>query len=246
MTDFQIISDLHLEFYKKLPDHICNDYFPKSQTLILAGDIGYPLSLMWRKFIDWCESKFTRIFYVLGNHEFYGVDMSKVTENVKFTFSTKPKFTLLERGVISELGPYKLIGCTLWSEPTPTAYYSMNDSNLLFENGKHVLLEKILELHNDDKKWLEETTDENTIVITHHIPSFELISPQYRTEEYMKINCAYASNCDSIIRKSKAMIYGHTHAPSDVMIEDKYRCVCNPYGYPKEQHKFFKYESFYL
>jgi len=117
-TQIQILSDLHLEFYKKLPKNICNDYFPKTPTLFLVGDIGYPQDKIWLEFIEWCESKYERIFYVQGNHEAYTKDIDDITLYIRSTLNSKPKFTLLERGIISHLNGYKVIGCTLWSEQT--------------------------------------------------------------------------------------------------------------------------------
>jgi predicted phosphodiesterase len=248
MTDikFQIISDLHLEFYKKLPLNICNDHFPKAPILFLVGDIGYPRSPIWLKFINWCEVKYERIFYVQGNHESYNHDINETTDFIRETLSSKPNFTFLESGVIAHLGPYKVVGCTLWSEQSIGVYHTMNDSKHIYKNKKLLTLPLLLAMHNDDKQWLDLNTDDKTIVVTHYIPSFSLILPQYRTAEYEKINCAYASNCDSIIRRSRTVIYGHTHSPSDKLFEDIHRCICNPYGYPNEQHKFFNYDSFIL
>lgn len=65
----QIISDIHLEFYKSFPK-----ITPKSKYLFLAGDIGtiennYDNKI--KKFLTYCSNNWEKIFYVLGNHEFY-------------------------------------------------------------------------------------------------------------------------------------------------------------------------------
>lgn len=211
MTQIQILSDLHLEFYKKLPTNICNDYFPKAPTLFLVGDIGYPLDNIWLQFIDWCEAKYDRIFYVQGNHEAYKNDINKITEYIRTILNSKPKFTFLEKGVISNLDGYKVIGCTLWSEQTKNIYSKMNDSRYIYKDGTCLSLDDLLDIHHKDKDWLNTNTDSNTIVVTHHIPSFELIHPKFRTSLYKDYQSAYASNCDEIIRKAKTWIYGHTH-----------------------------------
>jgi predicted phosphodiesterase len=73
MTAIQILSDLHLEFYKKLPTNICNDHFPKAPTLFLVGDIGYPFDDIWLKFIEWCESNLNFIenkIFISGNLDY--------------------------------------------------------------------------------------------------------------------------------------------------------------------------------
>ena len=101
-------------------------------------------------------------------------------------------------------------------------------------------------MHRQDKKWLDSQVDENTIVVTHHLPSFDLIHPKYKSPIYDDYHSAYASDCDEIIRKAKIWIYGHTHIGSDVMFENKVRCICNPYAYPDESHKHFTNKVFEL
>ena len=236
---FQIISDLHLEFYKKLPINILNDDFPKAPTLFLVGDIGYPSEKIWIEFIEWCEAKFDKIFYVQGNHESYTKDIDQTTYYIRSILNGKPKFTLLERGVISYLDGYKIIGCTLWSEQTYDIYSKMNDSAYIYKNGSYLRLPDLLDMHLQDKSWLEDNVDSNTIIITHYLPSFDLIHPKFKTLFYIKYHSAYASNCDDIILKSKLWIYGHTHIGSDVMFKDKVRCISNPYGYKDETHVHF-------
>jgi predicted phosphodiesterase len=246
MLEFQILSDLHLEFYKKLPTNICNDEFPKAPILFLVGDIGYPTDNIWLEFIEWCDSKYQRIFYVQGNHEAYTNDIGVITNYIREKLDPKPKFTFLERGVVGYLDEYKVIGCTLWSEQNYYIYSKMNDSKCIYKNGLYLSLTDLLDIHYQDKKWLEDNVDENTIVLTHHLPSFDLIHPKYKTPYYADYSCAYASNCDDIVRKAKMWIYGHTHIGSDVMFENKVRCISNPYAYPDESHRHFKNKVFYL
>lgn len=236
---FQILSDLHLEFHKKLPKNICNDHYPKAPILFLVGDIGYPTDKLWLEFIEWCETKFNRIYYVQGNHESYTKDIDETTNNIKSVFRLKPKFTLLERGVISYVDGNKIIGCTLWSKQRPYIYVTTNDYKYIFKNDSQLSFEALTDMHEQDKLWLDENIDSNTIVVTHHLPSFDLIHENFKTESSKKYNEVYASNCDELILRSKLWIYGHTHIGSDIVFKDKVRCICNPYGYPDETHRHF-------
>jgi len=122
----------------------------------------------------------------------------------------------------------------------------MNDSKYIYKNGLNLSLSDLLDMHKQDKKWIDDNADENTIVVTHHLPSFELIHPKYKKSFYKDYHSAYASKCDHIIRKAKIWIYGHTHIGSDVMFEDKVRCICNPYAYPDESHTHFTGKVFCL
>lgn len=77
---FQYMSDLHLEVGQQYSTF---DFPPTAPYLILAGDIGrlidYDKLLL---FLTKQTSRFDAVFYVLGNHEFYGTSRSKGLELV--------------------------------------------------------------------------------------------------------------------------------------------------------------------
>ena len=65
---FQLFSDIHLELLK-------SSKFPKikplTDYLFLAGDIGKINTPNYELFFDYCSQNWKKVFYVLGNHEFY-------------------------------------------------------------------------------------------------------------------------------------------------------------------------------
>ena len=79
--------------------------------------------------------------------------------------------------------------------------------------------------------------NENCIVITHHVPSNSLIDVKYKTKQMLDYNQWFYCNMDDLIEtkgnKIKYWIYGHTHTPSDVIINE-IPFLCNPIGYPNE------------
>jgi hypothetical protein len=89
-------------------------------------------------------------------------------------------------------------------------------------------------LYLDCYNYLEKTINESSkelIIITHHMPSYDLITPKYKKNMY---NQCFASDCSKLFNnKIKLWIYGHTHDPNDAIINN-IRFVCNPYGYPSE------------
>lgn len=246
----QVISDLHLEFLKAIPKIFRSKFSQKPQFvqapyLFLAGDIGHPKldRGIWLQFINLCEQFYDKIFYVSGNHEAYGSEYYETIDTIKKVFESKPKFVFLERGVVSELGPYKVVGCTLWSDVNKVGFASLNDgayikikSNDSIVNLSH---KDVLEFYEKDKEWLESQVDEKTIVMTHHLPSFKFIAEQYKTYRYDNLNTGFASELDSILLRSKAWIYGHTHYGSIKQINNT-MCICNPYGYPGDFKTKFK------
>jgi predicted phosphodiesterase len=236
MVKIQIISDLHLEFMKKLPKFLKYFKDKDAEYLFLAGDIGYPKHPNYNKgifyqFICWCTDNYKKVFYVMGNHEAYQTDMTQVVESIRKISEEKPNFIFLEKGIVSNLESYKVVGCTLWSDIDKEAYYKMNDRHNIKINGQYLERIDLIKMHKEDKLWLEINVDSNTIVMTHHLPSFDLIHNDFRTKEFEIYNSAYASNLDEIIYHAKLWIYGHTHKASDIMFDGITRCICNPHGY---------------
>lgn len=80
-TGVQILSDLHLE--------ICNQYtsytFPTTAPfLLLAGDIGRLIDYNeYVAFLEMQASRYRKVFLVLGNHEFYGMDYNSGLDTVR-------------------------------------------------------------------------------------------------------------------------------------------------------------------
>lgn len=99
---------------------------------------------------------------------------------------------------------------------------------------------------DDYKKWFENTfrkmtfiiegnPDKDIIVMTHHCPSPECISPEY-VKNHM--NASYVSDLEQFIFKHpniKAWVCGHVHSQTIKKIgENGQWLVCNPRGYERE------------
>lgn len=68
-------------------------------------------------------------------------------------------------------------------------------------------------------------------MITHHMPSFSLISPRYKNHN---LNCCFAASCEDLMQSHvKAWIYGHTHNAAVTAI-GRTITACNARGYPNE------------
>ena len=78
---------------------------------------------------------------------------------------------------------------------------------------------------------------EKSIIITHHVPSSSLIDIKYKTQKYENYHQWFYCNLDELIYKNrnkiKCWIYGHTHTPSNVRINN-IPFLCNPIGYPNQ------------
>ena len=163
----QIISDLHLEFMKKLPKFLKD--FKQADYLFLAGDIGYIQYPHYNRgifyqFICWCTNNYKKVFYIMGNHDAYAIDLNLAKESLKKISEEQSNFIFLEKGVVSELEGYKVIGCTLWSHIDSDTYNIMNDKNNIKINGQYLERNDFLKMYKDDKAWLNEQIDCNTPV----------------------------------------------------------------------------------
>ena len=82
------------------------------------------------------------------------------------------------------------------------------------------------------------STAVHIIVVTHHVPSFQLASPDFAGS---KINGAFTVELEQYIETSPVeyWIYGHSHRNIDKVI-GKTKCVSNQLGYVfhNEHHTF--------
>jgi predicted phosphodiesterase len=233
----QYISDIHIEFYnnyRKIPK-----ITPNSEILVLAGDIGYPSSSLYAEFLIDMNSKFKKIFLLAGNHEYYNLGknkdngMEKINSKIKeiISYNKLNNITFLDNSY-EDYNGYRFIGCTLWSE-IKDKMYLIND----FQNIKDINIELYNELYKVNYEYLEENIPNSPlplIVITHHLPSYNLIDKKYKTFEILNYNQCFASDCSKLFNeKIKLWIYGHTHTKNISEI-NKIKFVSNPLGYPGE------------
>lgn len=234
------LSDIHLEFIKpnkiaglikKLvpnPDEIC----------ILAGDIGNPYSSSYHEFMNHTNTAFKRTFVIPGNHEYYNTrhSMGETQQYMQEIFKQFQNIRLLDN-TYEIYENHCFIGTTLWSKITDPAYeindvYNIPKFDYLKYNRLNMLARDFLEN--------AVATNKNCIVITHHIPSNDLIDPKYKTTKMAPYNQWFYCDMDDFIlrhrEKIRCWVYGHTHTPSCMYLHGV-PFLCNPIGYPNENPK---------
>lgn len=169
-------------------------------------------------------------------------DILKAVEkyrNIHFFTENTPSVFLHEEKVA-------IVGQTLWTEIATSkhkiARKSLNDYSFIAvttETGeaRPLLPEDVNAMHQKQRSvlkkelmfWREQQVP--VCVITHHMPSFELIAERYQTDP---VNFCFASSCDELIATPvKAWIYGHTHN-CDIRVINGVICAINARGYPRE------------
>ena len=79
------------------------------------------------------------------------------------------------------------------------------------------------------KRSLAESTAEHIVVVTHHLPTLEVVAPHHRGSV---LNSAFATDLSKLIAGSRidAWIYGHSHTNIDAEINGT-KVICNQMGY---------------
>jgi predicted phosphodiesterase len=241
-----LFSDLHLE-YNTLD---LSKEIPKIDVdvIVCAGDIGSPFSKDYKDLLRYLMN-IAQVILIAGNHEYYNhseftkyhISMQDIEDQIQKVCDNIGVIFLQKSSI--EIDEVTFVGCTLWADPSATLgeseWSNRYDAKYIAD---FVNVEDYISLHRDHKSWLKETLDikskNKVVVITHHVPSFELLELKFQGSNK---NGYYLSSCDKMLSKADLWLCGHTHVPFDKVIVGT-RCVCNPYGYPWEQrfHKIFK------
>lgn len=252
--DFQLYSDIHIEFSKTFPK-----IKPNCDYLILAGDIGKINTENFQMFFDYCSQNWKKVFYILGNHEYYHSSKTydKLNGLYKEFFKQYTNVILLDNSIYEIDDELIIIGSTLWSMVSHTPY--LNDFNKIYMYNEDrtrkigITMERFQELHKESKKYILEQVNNNKnkkiIIITHFPPSKVNTShPKYNNqEEYLKNY--YASDFIEEIPEDNNILlwcYGHTHYSNDMKHESGIRLLSNQVGYIKEGVTFNETGKFTL
>ena len=236
MVTVTYVSDLHLEFYNSFPNKY-KKWDSNKDILCLAGDIGKPSKNTYKEFIEYSSGLFKYVFVITGNHEYYGKEsINHVDVNIEKICSHYKNVYFLNNKThyIKEYDLY-ILGTTLW---TKGAYcFEYNDFNCI----KGMNAEYLALLHNKALNYLETELEKidissKVIVLSHHMPSFNLINSKYKNFPY---NCLFASDLNYLFEKYKInfWICGHSHSSNKLKINNTL-VLMNPMGYENENDSF--------
>lgn len=233
---FQVLSDLHLEFAEYAPVVAAAD------AVILAGDIDLGV-----KGIEWAARHFEgrRVFYVLGNHEYYGHAAPRLAARA-VDYGCRLGVEVLDNAD-AVVGGVRVVGTTLWTDlraagedpgVLDVVHEEMSDYRKIrvSPHFRRVTPVDTRRWHAHALRWLESALARPhpgpTVVVTHHAPLLASL-PQSMTTDPLR--AAYASELDSLIAASKpdVWIHGHTHHSVDFRFHST-RVISNQRGYPGE------------
>lgn len=235
----QYASDLHLEFGENSSWLKKNPLKPVGDVLILAGDIGYIGDDNYNKhpFWNWASDNFLRTIVIPGNHEFYkGSDINQFHDG--WQFDIRPNVKVVYNQAIPLTEKTDLIATTLWShiesEDSWWVERGVSDFHRI-RNGEYRLSsERFNEEHRRCLvfllKQLGLRQDKKIVVATHHVPSFQLMAPEF---EGSTLNGAFTVELEKLIEAHPQIthwIYGHSHRNINKIIGTTH-CLSNQLGY---------------
>ncbi len=234
----QYASDLHLEFADNSRFLKENPLKAVGDILVLAGDIGYIGDDNYSKhpFWDWASENYKQVIVTPGNHEFYQFfDINKLYNG--WELEIRHNVRCYYNAVIPLSDDIDLIVTTLWAKiRIEDAFYTesvVNDFKRI-RNGNDLLdWGRFNDEHLNCVDFLKESVNhskaKHIIVATHHVPSFQLMSDEFKGS---KANGAFTVEMEYFIAESpiEYWIYGHSHRNIDKSI-CKTQCVSNQLGY---------------
>ena len=233
----QYASDLHLEMMPNRKYMQNNPFEVVGDILIFAGDIGYlcDKTMPCPKFWEWASANYREVLIVPGNHEYYQ-NYDVLANGDSWSSEILPNVHYHQNKVV-RIDNVDFILSTLWSHIRPEDEFvveqGMYDFRQVLYNGRrftpadfNVEHEKCLDFI---KRSVAESTAERIVVVTHHLPTLEVVASQHKGT---LLNSAFASELGNFIADSRidVWIYGHSHTNIDRVI-GKTCIVSNQLGY---------------
>ncbi len=227
----QPVSDLHLEFDRDHGKAFAQSLPVLGDVLVLAGDvlpIRRPPHVV--EMLGWFCSRFPRVVYVPGNHEYYKTSPGAGSALLASSAREFPNLHVLD-GMVTEIDGVRFVGATLWFPPTPDeAEYRpfLADFSLIDD-----FVPWVHEAHARNLAFLRQEVRAGDVVVTHFLPHPGSVAPQYEGSPLNRFFLAADAHPLVEERGARLWVHGHTHVSFDYQV-GKTRVVCNARGYPAE------------
>lgn len=227
-----VLSDLHNEINPIVPLQLDVD------VVILAGDINEGgEGIRWAREV-WRDNE---IIYVLGNHEYFGGIFCHRLAAMR-NIAKKLGVHLLEMDEV-ELGGIRFLGCTLWTdfdlfgeeirrEVMRISEREMPDYRMIdYDDTWRISPSVLRDRHLKSVEWLRnklqrKKVSNKTIVVTHHSPTRNSVTPEYATN---LLSASFASDLSELMGCCDIWVHGHMHESFDY-VQAGTRVLCNPRG----------------
>lgn len=231
------MSDIHLNFLdeNRLRSFLSGLSSYNVDGWLISGDIGESSNVIY--FLDLLIDTLDQpIYFVLGNHDFYGSSLSKTTCTVKKFVENKPQLIWLTWAEIQNLGSgIALVGDDGWGDARlGHAYETSTMLNDFFQiqelrglNRQH-LVEKLNQLGDKSvfrlrPKLFAAAENNNKVIVVTHVPPFGEAARNERQpskDDYLpwyscKVMGDLLLDCaDTFPNVNFLVVCGHTHGAS--------------------------------
>lgn len=242
----QYCSDLHLEFPENQKFLRLNPLNAVGDILVLAGDVvTFQDPVKADEFIDFACDNYSAVYWIPGNHEYYGSDMADKSnplyEKVRDNF-----YLVNNRSIV--VGGVRLVLTTLWSRIDPRHEWeiqrSVSDFSVIKYRRRKFTAQDFNFLHTESldflKKAIREPGNEPVVVVTHHVPSLMNYPRIYKDSPLKE---AFAVELFDLIEDSgvACWIYGHHHVNTPEFTIGHTKMLTNQLGYVRHhEHESFR------
>lgn len=237
MPIIQYCSDLHIEFPHNRDFLKQHPIEPIGEILILAGDVvPFSAKREFGYFLDNLSGDFKEVYWIAGNHEFYHSDIRGLTGS--FCKKLKRNLFLVNNYQI-QIGNARILFSTLWTKISKQFEWEIangiSDFHIIKDHGKRFTPWRATELFEENIAFLRSALSEklkgvNTIVVTHHVPTFKGYPKKYKDSV---LNEGFAVELASFIEVSTIdyWIYGHHHFNTPPFRVGNTQMLTNQLGY---------------
>lgn len=242
----QYCSDLHLEFREN--KNFVNKHLlqPEGEILLLAGDI-LPFALNHHDFtfFDFVADNFEAVYWVPGNHEYYGYDIGKISNPLYETIRSNV-FLVNNQTIVYK--HVNIICSTLWShisaENKSAVQKQLSDFSAISFNDNPFLPKHFNMLHQTDLSFIKSEVNKRStlknVVLSHHVPTFFNYPSKYKRSP---LNEAFAVELYDFIDQSNIShwLYGHHHCNIPAFEIGNTTMLTNQLGYVRQyEHGSYK------
>jgi hypothetical protein len=206
---------------------------------------------MFFKFLDYCATRWEKIFFTPGNLEFYSSKKNYLQLDFEYDLKIRERYKnifYLNKGVASLNEDIDVYGCVFWTYPSKELYnWSLRDYNNIqqFHDTKKINVpidfKFMSELSNKDFQHLSSflsTTKKKTIVMTHFPPMQEGSTNEAAsiiTNQLKELNAWNDGTLEKVnLTEVLVWISGHTHWSYDIK-HGSVRLISNQVGFTREQ-----------
>lgn len=243
---FQIMSDQHLETH---PSYASYTFPQTAPNLALLGDIGHVADPQLFTFLEDQLSRYSIVFYLLGNHEPYHMSFQLARKKMR-EFQAKVdkrkimpgKFVFLDQTRFDINDEVTILGCTLFSHVPLHQEFAVESRMVDFRDILRWDVDEHNAAHESDLNWLNdqvgrmavEEPHRQIVIFSHHSPSTDPRSMD-PSHEGSEVSSAFVTDLsgEECWRASNVVLwaFGHTHYNHEFQDEGGKVIMTNQKGY---------------